>query len=330
MPSKGQTAAHGPPSPSSLSLSKICPLPALPFGTHRQEAKEKKEAAELQTVPKLVSAAGRWSHVQSVMKMQRVTETDALVAKADEARLKAEAAEVAAKEKAAFEAAERARMQEQKEAADLMRKKAEQEMRQADERAREAERMYEESQRQAERQAARHAEELEIRDAFGDCGLEVWPMFANKKVGQPHLAPSHQGASLHAGPCRARAGAARCRLIPLRRPCLRRVSSEGCKLGRARRFPPHGAARGTKGSARSHGGPMCLVRRQALQRTSSGAPTRLSLLPSRFLAVLKLTMVLCQTPQARWFATNKHRFIRGKQQLGRRASSADASRQPTP
>ena len=34
--------------------------------------------------------------------------------------------------------------------------------------------------------------------------------------------------------------------------------------------------------------------------------------------------------QARWFATNKHRFIRGKQQLGRRASSADASRQPTP
>ena len=29
---------------------------------------------------------------------------------------------------------------------------------------------------------AKHSEELEIRDAFGDSGLEVWPMFPGRKV----------------------------------------------------------------------------------------------------------------------------------------------------
>merc|ERR1711939_1029243 len=34
----------------------------------------------------------------------------------------------------------------------------------------------------ADQMAKQHAEELEIRDAFGEGGLEVWPMFPGRKV----------------------------------------------------------------------------------------------------------------------------------------------------
>ena len=52
----------------------------------------------------------------------------------------------------------------------------------ANRRASEAEQRYEQAREAQEREAARHREELEIRDAFGERGLEEWPMFAGKKV----------------------------------------------------------------------------------------------------------------------------------------------------
>lgn len=55
-------------------------------------------------------------------------------------------------------------------------------MQQADERAKAAERRYEEARGEQQRQEAAHREELEIREAFGEGGLEAWPMFPRKKV----------------------------------------------------------------------------------------------------------------------------------------------------
>ena len=41
---------------------------------------------------------------------------------------------------------------------------------------------YKEQKEQVDAQAKLHSETLEIRDAFGDKGLEVWPMFPGKKL----------------------------------------------------------------------------------------------------------------------------------------------------
>ena len=41
---------------------------------------------------------------------------------------------------------------------------------------------YEEARGEQQRQEAAHREELEIREAFGEGGLEAWPMFPRKKV----------------------------------------------------------------------------------------------------------------------------------------------------
>lgn len=45
-----------------------------------------------------------------------------------------------------------------------------------------AEGKYEKAKKAQDELASRHAEELEIRDAFGETGLEVWPMFPGRKV----------------------------------------------------------------------------------------------------------------------------------------------------
>ena len=41
---------------------------------------------------------------------------------------------------------------------------------------------YEAERQKAEAMAAAHSETLEIRDAFGERGLEEWPMFPGRKV----------------------------------------------------------------------------------------------------------------------------------------------------
>merc|ERR1719440_915389 len=45
-----------------------------------------------------------------------------------------------------------------------------------------AEGQFAEARKAQEQLARQHAEALEIRDAFGEKGLEIWPMFPGRKV----------------------------------------------------------------------------------------------------------------------------------------------------
>jgi len=123
-----------------------------------------------------------YSHVESAMKRERRAEEDGRVERAEEAAELAAAAREAAEAKARHEEAERERMQKVMQAAEMARMDAEARMEEADARAREAEARMKEARRAQEAQAEIHKEELEIRDAFGEGGLEAWPMFPGKKV----------------------------------------------------------------------------------------------------------------------------------------------------
>jgi len=73
-------------------------------------------------------------------------------------------------------------MQKVMQEAEARMREAELRMQEANARAVDAETRCESARREKEAQASKHSEHLEIRDAFGEGGLEVWPMFAGKKV----------------------------------------------------------------------------------------------------------------------------------------------------
>lgn len=127
-------------------------------------------------------AAGRWAHVESVMKRERIKNEEGwkadMQAEMDEEReLRREA-----ERKARAEAAERQRLEAEKAKAEQAQAEAVKKMDAAHARAVVAEGKYEKAKKAQDELASRHAEELEIRDAFGETGLEVWPMFPGRKV----------------------------------------------------------------------------------------------------------------------------------------------------
>jgi len=143
--------------------------------------KENKEREAEAAAPKPKGAA-RWAHVESVMKQQRLKEEGTklgdLMERMEgerERRDQAEAKLREEREKAHGLAAAKAKADEQRKAADERAAAAHQ-------RALEMERQLRSTRAQNESMLKEHAEALEIRDAFGDKGLEEWPMFPGRKL----------------------------------------------------------------------------------------------------------------------------------------------------
>ena len=127
-------------------------------------------------------ASAKWAHVESVMKRERLQEEagwkqemqDQMQAerdRRDRAELKAKE-EREAKEKLAVE----------RDAAEAKRKEAVERMDKYHERMRHAETSLAKEKQANAQMAQAHAEEIEIRDAFGERGLESWPMFPGRRV----------------------------------------------------------------------------------------------------------------------------------------------------
>jgi len=148
-----------------------------------QENKVEKENKEAEVVAQQKARKSKlYAHVESAMRKEKRMEDDGRVAAAEEMAAAEAAQREAAEARARHEEQERARMQKIMQMAEAAAAEAESRMREADARAREAEARCEAAQRDAERQAAEHALALEIRDAFGETGLETWPMFPGKRV----------------------------------------------------------------------------------------------------------------------------------------------------
>jgi hypothetical protein len=144
--------------------------------------KENREREAEAAPAKVVKASKQWAHVESVMKRERVKAEETW--KSDlkeqmegerERRDQAESKLLEERAKAEALAIAKAKAEEQRAAADARAAEAHQ-------RAVEMELRYKEQKEQVDAQAKMHSETLEIRDAFGDKGLEVWPMFPGKKL----------------------------------------------------------------------------------------------------------------------------------------------------
>ena len=144
--------------------------------------KENREREAEAAPAKVVKAGKQWAHVESVMKRERVKAEESW--KSDlkeqmegerERRDQAESKLLEERAKAEALAIAKAKAEEQRAAADARAAEAHQ-------RAVEMELRYKEQKEQVDAQAKMHSETLEIRDAFGDKGLEVWPMFPGKKL----------------------------------------------------------------------------------------------------------------------------------------------------
>lgn len=126
--------------------------------------------------------SNRWAHVESVMKRERITaeegwKQDMQAEMNEERELRREA------ERKAREQAERAKqLQAERDKAEAARKEAVQKMDVAHKKMVATEKKYESAKMAQEKLAQQHKDELEIRDAFGEKGLEQWPMFPGKKL----------------------------------------------------------------------------------------------------------------------------------------------------
>lgn len=147
----------------------------------RLEKEDREREAEAAPA-KVVKASKQWAHVESVMKRERVKAEETW--KSDlkeqmegerERRDQAESKLLEERAKAEALAIAKTKAEEQRAAADARAAEAHQ-------RAVEMELRYKEQKEQVDAQAKMHSETLEIRDAFGDKGLEVWPMFPGKKL----------------------------------------------------------------------------------------------------------------------------------------------------
>ena len=151
---------------------------------HKEKLRVEKENKEREAEQPVAARpkSGRWAHVESVMRKQRLQAEESW--KSDmkeqmegerERRDQAEAKLRDERMKAEALAAAKAKAEELSRAADERAAAAHK-------RALEMERRYRETKEEADTQKRAHAETLEIRDAFGDKGLEAWPMFPGRKV----------------------------------------------------------------------------------------------------------------------------------------------------
>ena len=144
-----------------------------------KETKEREAERPPEGSKKLSS---KWAHVQSVMKTQRLAaeeswRQDMNAEMAEERELRREA-----ERKAREEVAARAQLQQERDAAEKARQEALEKIDKMEGRMAATQAKYEEARQAQQVLAAQHKEALEIRDAFGDKGLEDWPMFPGRKV----------------------------------------------------------------------------------------------------------------------------------------------------
>jgi len=187
--------SSAPPAKAGEKPRPVSAQGALPGIYERQmqwaaRAAEKREAARVQKENReregeqveKPKASNKWAHVESVMRRQRLDcqeewkmECKERVDSEIERREQAE-------QKFREEREARERMAAERDRADQLRAKAEKDRLEAHSRMVEAEKKYQVAKVSADEMARRHAEELEIRSAFGEGGLEIWPMFPGRKV----------------------------------------------------------------------------------------------------------------------------------------------------
>ena len=124
----------------------------------------------------------KWAHVESVMKRERIASEEGWKLDMQAEMQEEREARREAERKAREEAAARAKLVAERDRSEELRKEAIQKMDTAHARMVAAEGKYEKAKKAQEQLEAQHAEELEIRGAFGEKGLEVWPMFPGRKV----------------------------------------------------------------------------------------------------------------------------------------------------
>lgn len=147
--------------------------------------KEEKENQEREASrPDMPSRRGSnpWANVESVMRKERLDSKAKWQQEAEDRITAAEESRAAAEEVARCEIAARKQMQELAGKADDARVKAEERYAEARSRMKAAEAKYAQAKATCDEMSRRHGETLEIRDAFGEGGLESWPMFPGRKV----------------------------------------------------------------------------------------------------------------------------------------------------
>lgn len=193
--SSGNTRRERPVSAAASTGEHGATNTALPGIYERQmkwaaKAQEKREAARVEKEnrekeaekPKDKKESSRWAHVESVMAKQRKHAEEAWKSELRE-QMQAERERRERAELKAQEASEsKVRLMMERDAAESKRLEAKAQMDKYHERMVKAEGKYAEARKAQETLEKQHADVLEIRDAFGEKGLELWPMFPGRKV----------------------------------------------------------------------------------------------------------------------------------------------------
>merc|ERR1740130_2607359 len=154
-----------------------------------QKEREEKEAREKEAAPlapNKKAPVNMYSHVQSAIKVARKEEEGTKLVESERRVQEEKSARTAAEGRLAEHAAVQGKcafLSEERDAASH-------ELGVAKGRMREAESKFEVLRKKAEQEAQGHAEALEIRDAFGERGLEEWAPFPGKRIFQ--VTPTEQ------------------------------------------------------------------------------------------------------------------------------------------
>lgn len=158
-----------------------------------QKEREEKEAREKEAAPLQPNKKGPlnlYSHVQSAIKMARQEEEGTKLVESERRVQEEKSARTAAEGRLAELAAEHSAVQGKCAFLSEERDAASHELGVAKGRMREVEVKFEVLRKKAELEAQSHADVLEIRDAFGERGLEEWAPFPDKRVFQ--VTPTEQ------------------------------------------------------------------------------------------------------------------------------------------
>ena len=124
----------------------------------------------------------RWAHVESVMRKQRIASEESWKSEWNEQMAAERDRRDRAEQKARDEVQARVKITTERDAALSKRKEAEERMDKYHDRMLRAETKYAEAKKAQEELVKQHSEVIEIRDPFGEGGLESWPMFPGRKV----------------------------------------------------------------------------------------------------------------------------------------------------
>ena len=152
-----------------------------------QKEREEKEAREKEAAPlapNKKAPVNMYAHVQSAIKVARKEEEGTKLVESEKRVQEEKSARAAAESRLAELAAEHSAVQGKCAFLSEERDAASHELGIAKGRMREVEGKFEVLRKKAEQEAQGHAEALEIRDAFGERGLEEWAPFPGKRIFQ--------------------------------------------------------------------------------------------------------------------------------------------------